>query len=202
MWWKRAFIILLSLNILVFAGGLILLDTFPAANSTRAKNLEVQQTPANAASIQLDIGQDAINSYIGYALTQEADVHQVLDYAHIQFTSTWNCELGIKLLGKVVPFHLVLIPKAVNGNLDLQVKSAAMGQVPVPDSLLFLMLKHLPWPNWISLDANQHTLDLNFSARPQKPFGVKILGYSAKTQQVSLIVTMQPKALLQGATTS
>ncbi|WAH36577.1 DUF2140 family protein [Alicyclobacillus dauci] len=202
MWWKRGFIILLSLNILVFAGGLILLDTFPAANSPRVKQIEQQQAPGQTTSVQLVLGQDAINTYMDYALSQQADVHKVLDYAHIQFASTWNCDLGVKLMDKVVPFHLVLVPTVVGGNLYLQVKSAAMGQVPVPNSLLFLMLKHLPWPDWIGLDVPHQTLQLNLTKRPQNPYGVRIIGYSAQTQQLSLEITMVPKALMNSGSAS
>ncbi|EPZ43002.1 DUF2140 family protein [Alicyclobacillus acidoterrestris] len=199
MWWKRGFIILLSLNILVFVGGLIVLDSFPSATSSSVKKFQSTPDDGKTAAVQVVIGQDAINSYIAYALTQEADVQKIMSYAQIQFASTWNCDIGVKLLDKVVPFHLVLVPDVENGNLNLQVKSASMGQVPVPDSLLFLLLKHLQWPNWINLDANHHILQLNFTQRPQEPFGVRILGYSSTTQQLSLQVTMSPSAIAQSA---
>ncbi|GMA63238.1 YpmS family protein [Alicyclobacillus fastidiosus] len=200
MWWKRGFIILLSLNILVFVGGLIVLDTFPSQSSSSVKNMQSTQDDSKTAAVQVVIGQDAINSYLAYELTQEADVQKIMSYAHIQFASTWNCDLGVKLLDKVVPFHLVFVPDVENGNLNLQVQSASMGEVPVPNSLLFLLLKHLQWPNWINLDANHQTIQLNFTERPQQPFGVRILNYSSTTQQLTLQVMMSPSAIAQGTT--
>lgn len=201
MWWKRGFIILLALNVLVFAGGLIALDAYPSASSTGANTNAPQQPTSNeTASVQISIGQNAINTYLDYALSQLGDVHNIMNYARVQFSDNWSCDIGVKLLNRVVPFHIVFVPTVVNGDLHLQVQSAVMGQVPVPDSLLFLVLKHLPWPNWIALDPTHHTIQLNFTQRPQNPYGVSILGYSAKSQLLNLKVTMVPKELLHSST--
>lgn len=200
MWWKRGFIVLLSLNILVFASGLIAFNRLPSANSKPANQMANAvapgTTPTQAASVQLSIGQDAINTYLDYALSQQSDVHKVMSYARIQFSDDWTCDIGVKLLNKIVPFHIVFHPVVIDGNLDLQVKSASMGEVPVPTALLFLLLKHLPWPNWIGQNPAHHTIELNFTQRPQKPYGVRILSYSPKSQLLSLQVSILPKDLM------
>lgn len=191
--WKKAFIVLISINLLVVVGLTLLWSTFPTAKSMQG------QTPpkpiSNPAQVQLSVGQDAVNSYLEYALTQQKDIKNVLSYAKVQFAQNWDIQLGAKLSDRVVPFNVQFVPTVLNGNLQLHMTSADLGQVPVPTSALFLVFRHLPWPNWIQVDAAHSNLNLDFTKRPQNPYGVKILKYDEQTKLLTLLITIAPKSL-------
>ena len=193
--WKRAFIVLLSLNILVFVLGILWLNSFPRASTTPPT--AVAGTQDKTANVQIAIGQDAINTYLEYALSEQTDVKQFLSYARVQFGSNWDANVGIILADRVVPFTMEFTPTVVSGNLDLQVKSASIGDIPVPVSLLFLVLKRAPWPYWITPDAESSTIDVNFTQRTPHPYGIQILNYSPQTDLLTLNVSIVPKTVLK-----
>ncbi|QQE79498.1 DUF2140 family protein [Alicyclobacillus sp. SO9] len=192
--WKKAFILLLAINLLIVVGITSWWATLP---SPQSKKGQTPPTPVTkTANVQISVGQDAINSYLEYALSNQKDVKNVLAYARVNFNQNWDVQLGAKLANKVIPLNVVFIPTVLNGNLQLHMKSADLGQVPVPTAYLFLVLRHLPWPNWITVDALHSTLNLNFTKRPQKPYGVRILKYDQKTKMLTLQVSIVPKSLL------
>lgn len=197
MWWKRGFIILLTLNLLLLVGGLIVWNTFPlTSHSSSPAPIQNEKGQQNEASIQLVIGQDAINTYLTYAVSHEADLHKIIGRAHIEFASTWNGDVDVIVLGRTIPFHLVMVPVVVSGNLYLQIKQASMGVIPIPDSLLFPLMQRVQWPNWIRVDATHRVLQLNLTQRPQNPFGIRVVQYSDLTQQLTMQLTMSPNAIL------
>lgn len=122
----------------------------------------------------------------------------MLSSAQVSFADTWNVQLGIKLSDRVVPFSITFIPQVNHGNLLLQVQSATMGQIPIPTAALMFVFRHLPWPNWIAVDDAHSILALNFTERPQNPYGVYIQNYSNQTKLLTLQITIQPKTLLKG----
>jgi len=187
--WKKAFVLLLSLNLLIVVALGLWLGTLP----TKVASISPLPT-SQGAPIQLSIGQDAINTYLSYALTEQADVKKVLSYAKIGFQNQWDLQLGIKLINRIVPCDVEISPSIHNGNLWLQVTSATIGDIPIPPSALFLIFKHLPWPHWIGVDATQHILQINFTERPQHPYGVSVLNYSAQAKRLTLQVTIAPQA--------
>ncbi|MCL6452001.1 MAG: DUF2140 family protein [Alicyclobacillus sp.] len=193
--WKKAFVVLLSLNLFVVVGGALWWGTLPKASSVQPPQAAVMSND-KPATIQLSVGQDAINSYLEYALSEQADVSQVVSYANVQFADTWTVQIGLKLKDRVIPCNIVFTPTVANGNLILHVESATTGDLPVPLGALFFVMSHLPWPAWIAVDGANHDLHLNFTERPQQPYGVRILGYSAATREVSLQVSILPKSLL------
>lgn len=192
--WKKAFIVLLSLNLFVIVGGALWWGTLPKASSVTPPSQAITSN-AKAATIQLSVGQDAVNTYLEYALSQQQDVRRVLSYANVQFSNTWKVQLGLKLQNRIVPCNLVFVPQVNNGNLVLHVQSATMGEIPAPLGALFFILRHLPWPQWITVDGLAHNLNINFTERPQNPYGVKILSYSPSTKQVTLLLSIIPKSI-------
>ncbi len=192
--WKRAFIVLVSINLVVFVFGAVWLNSFPRFAPTPSSQISILGKPTN---VQLAIGQDAINTYLEYALTEQPDLRQIFSYARVQFDTTWDCDVGINLADRVVPFQLTFQPSIVAGNLDLQVVNASIGDIPIPTSLLLLVLKHAPWPYWITLDISQQAIDVNFSKRIPHPYGVQVLGYSSQTKLLTLMVSIVPKSVIR-----
>jgi uncharacterized protein YpmS len=193
--WKKAFVALLSLNLLVLVGFTMWWSMLPKANTVQQK-VDKLASQDKTASVQLAIGEDAINTYLEYAISEQKDIQGVLSYVRVHFDADWQLQVGIKLYDRVVPFDIVMSPKVQDGNLYLQVKSASMGQLPVPPSALFFVFKHLPWPNWITVDSDNYTINLLFTERPQQPYGIEILDYSTSTKLVTLRVSIVPKSLL------
>lgn len=193
--WKKAFVLLLSLDLLVFVIIGVWFATLP-----KPKSGNVPQAPSSErlARIQLSMGQDAINTYLAVAVSQQPDLKKVLSYATVQFGTRWKLQFGLRAQNRVVPADLVIAPKISGGNLDLQIEHATLGHVPIPLSLLMLTLRHASWPNWIAIDTANHMLNLNFSERPKSPYGVEVLGYSPQTQQLSMRLLIAPKAALSG----
>lgn len=190
--WKKAFIALLTLNLLIVAGGAIWFVSLPSASSQKVPaNIAAGEKPA---TVQLSIGDQAVNTYLEYALSEESDLKGVLSYATVHFNQQWNVQLGAKLADHVVPFDATFTPHIVGGNLQLHMDSASLGDIPVPTSALFLAFQHLPWPNWIHTDGNNQTLDINFTERPQHPYGIKVLGYSQQTKLLTLLISIVPKS--------
>jgi len=191
--WKKSFIVLLLINLLIVLGGLAWLNSFPRQAPAPGTPAAVDGVPA---TVQLSVGQDAINTYLEYFLSEQADMSRVLSYARVNFDSNWEGELGIKLVDRVVAFNIVFVPVIDHGNIDLRVESATMGQIPLPPSLLFLVFRRLPWPNWITVDAQNNTLDVNLTKRPQRPYGIEVMSYSSQTRLLTLLVSIVPKATL------
>jgi uncharacterized protein YpmS len=189
--WKRAFIVLLSINLVIAVFAIAWLNTFPKSATVPKANTDLTE---KAANVQLAIGEDAINTYLEYALAEQPDVKQIFSYARVGLSNTWDCDVGIKLTDRVVPFHLTLSPNVQAGNVALQIDSAAIGGIPVPTSLLMLVLKHAPWPYWISLDLDHQAIDVDFTKRTPHPYGVKILGYSPTTKLLTLMISIVPKS--------
>lgn len=196
--WKKAFVVLLSFNLLIVVGFTVWWGTLPKIGQGTGVTPPSSSVTAKAATIQLSVGSNAINSYLDYALSQQADVQKVLASAQVSFGNTWNVQLGIKLSNRVVPFAITFAPQVARGNLLLQVQSATMGQIPIPTAALMFVFRHLPWPNWIGVDEAHNVLALNFTERPQNPYGVYITDYSAQSRLLTLQITIQPKALLKG----
>lgn len=194
--WKKAFVLLLSFNLLLVVGFTVWWGTLPKASPGAVVNPPASSTSGKPATIQVSLGSDAINSYLQYALTEQKDVQKVLSDAQINFGNNWNVQLGVKLVNKVVPFAITFAPQASQGNLLLQVQSATMGQIPIPPAALMFVFRHLPWPNWIAVDDAHNTLALNFSERPQNPYGIYIQNYSAQSKLLTLQISIQPKTLL------
>ncbi|MCL6627150.1 MAG: YpmS family protein [Alicyclobacillus shizuokensis] len=196
--WKRAFIVLLALDLLVVVAVTVWWGTLPKAASTPSPVTSGRQA-GKPATIQLSIGQDAVNAYLDYALSEQPDLKNTLSYARVRFgETTWKVQLGAKLADRVVPFNVVFTPAIHNGNLELRIDSADLGQVFLPPSALIVILRHLPWPAWISVNGEERALNLNFSQRPQQPYGLRVLRYAPKTRLLTLKVTIVPKTLLAG----
>jgi uncharacterized protein YpmS len=193
--WKKAFVALLSLNLLVLVGFTMWWGMLPKADTVQQK-VDKLASQDKTATIQLAIGEDAINTYLEYAISEQKDIQGVLSYVRVHFDADWQLQVGIKLSNRVVPCDIVMAPRVQNGNLYLQVKSASMGEIPVPPSALFFVFKHLPWPNWITVDPDTYTINLLFTQRPQQPYGIEILDYSTSTKLVTLRVSIVPKSLL------
>lgn len=194
MSWKRAFVVLLCANLLFFTVAVAWLTSLPKAESNSSQTTASVKTPA--AAVQIGIGQDAINTYLQYALTEQKDVQRFLASATVQFSNTWDFAAGIKLMDRVVPFQLQFDPIVNKGNVDLKVVDASIGDLPVPPSFLFLVLRRVAWPTWIQLNAPEKTIDVNFTSRPQTPYGIRIISYNSVSQMLYLIVTIIPKYVL------
>ncbi|GMA57883.1 hypothetical protein GCM10025858_23860 [Alicyclobacillus sacchari] len=196
MAWKRAFIVLLSINLLIVVAALIVWNTLPTKsqtwNGTAPKGIGQQLT------VEVQIGQDAINAYLSYAIAHDEEVGKILGSADVQFDRNWNCDFGIRLLGRIVPFHLVLTPEVTSGNLVLHVDSASMSFFPIPNSILFSVLERAHTPDWVETNPNQDDVGIDFSKRPQRPFGIRVLNYSDTTKKLALQLTISPQAVLSG----
>ena len=191
--WKRAFIVLLSVNLVLLVFGVVWLNSFPRNTPIPKSQVSL---PGKSANIQLAIGQDAINTYLEYALSEQPDIKQIFSYARVGFDTNWACDVGIRLSDRIVPFHLTLQPSVSAGNLDLQIVNASIGDVPIPTSVLLLVLKHAPWPDWIALDIPNEAIDVNFTKRPPHPYGVQIVDYSLKTKLLTMVVSIIPKSVM------
>jgi uncharacterized protein YpmS len=194
--WKKAFIVLLSLNLFVIVLFTLWFGSLPKASKFGSGQAASDST-GKPAPIQLSVGEQAINAYLEYAIAEEPDVKRVLSYAKVKFDDKWSIQLGIKLADRVVAFDTVISPSIHNGNLGLRIETASMGEVPLPVNALLFLFRNLPWPNWIQIQPETNTLELNFSERPQKPYGVRVLNYSPVTKMLTVLVTIVPRSVLK-----
>ncbi|MBX5435728.1 MAG: DUF2140 family protein [Alicyclobacillaceae bacterium] len=191
--WKKAFLTLLSLNLLVVVLVALWIGLLPKESPPLPAG--TSSSSGKSATVQLSVGPDAINTYLDYAVSQQADLKRVLSYAHVRFNRSWDVQVGVKMADKIVPCDVVFQPDIHQGNLSLGVESATIGDIPVPTGLLMIVFRHVPWPQWIVVDAEHGQLDLKFTERPQHPYGVRVLGYSPITRQLTMAVSIQPKSL-------
>lgn len=192
--WKKLFVILLSINLLLFVLVALWFQTLPRSHATTAH----QHLLAQAANVDLTIGQQAVNTYLTYALDEQKDVRNVLDYASVRFTNDWNIILGVKIAGRIIPCDVELMPSVHQGDLWLPVTSASIGGVSVPKSLLFYLFKHAPWPSWIVVDDHNQRIDVNLADRaPSKksPYHIRAKDYSPQSQTITFIVSILPKQI-------
>lgn len=192
--WRKLFVILLSLNLMVFVLVALWFGTLPKATS----KVHVSSIPTTDANVELTIGQQAVNSYLTYALEEQKDVKNVLRYVTVGFSDNWNIQLGVNVAGRVIPCDVVLTPTVHNGNLWLPVASASIGGINVPKSLLFYLFSHAPWPTWIVVDSHSQQIDVNLTERPQSktsPYHIRAIGYSTVTRALTFLVSISPKQL-------
>jgi uncharacterized protein YpmS len=193
--WKKAFIVLLSLNLFIIVLFTLWFGSLPKA--ARVDSGQGTNYPADQlAPVQLSVGEKAINAYLEYAIAEQPDVKRVLSYANVKFDDKWRIQLGIKLADRVVAFDTVISPSIHNGNLGLHIESANMGEVPLPVNALLFLFRNLPWPHWIHIQPEENMLSLNFSERPQKPYGVRVLSYSPVTKMLTVLITIVPRSVL------
>lgn len=200
--YKRAFIILLTLNLFFFAAVGLWIGNFPNQALKAQSGVSSGSSPSTviaSAPVDVSIGDVAINAYLQYAVTDQPDLNRFLQSATVTFHDTWTCSMGLKLVDRVVPFTMDISPHIDNGNLTLQVESAHVGGIPVPVSLLFVLLRHVHFPAWTSLDESTRSIHLFFTERPQHPYGVRVLDYAPSTRLLTLQVTILPKTLRAAA---
>ncbi|WP_062307242.1 DUF2140 family protein [Alicyclobacillus sendaiensis] len=192
--WRRLFIVLAALDLLAVIAGLILWNSLPQSGRSAAP---VAPVPANAPTVQVDIGADAINAYLAYAIAHDPEVGRVLESANVQFGDTWVCDFAVKVLDHALPMEFVVTPIAQNGNLILHVDSAQLSFIPIPRSVVFSVLERASLPNWIQVDGATQNIALNFTERPAKPFAVRVVQYSSTAKKLSLNLAIPPQTLSQ-----
>lgn len=192
--WKRLFIVLAALDLLVVITGLIVWNGLPRSGSVPAPAVSV---PANAPTVQVDIGADAINAYLAYAIAHDPEVSRVLASGSVQFGNTWVCDFAVKVLDHALPMQFVVTPMVQNGNLILHVDSAQMSFIPLPRAMVFSVLERAPLPNWIQVMSATQDIALNFTERPARPFAVRVVQYSPTEQKLSLDLAIPPQTLTQ-----
>lgn len=192
--WRKLFVVLLSLNLMLFVLVALWFGSLPKADSV----VRTPTIPTTDANVELTIGQQAVNSYLTYALEEQKDVNKVLRYITVGFTNNWNFRLGVNVADRVIPCDVVLTPTVHDGNLWLPVVSASIGGITVPKSLLFYLFSHAPWPSWIVVDSQAEQIDVNLTERPQSkksPYHIRAIGYSAVTRSLTFLVSISPKQL-------
>ncbi|SIT02845.1 DUF2140 family protein [Alicyclobacillus vulcanalis] len=190
--WKRLFIVLAALDLLAVVAGLIVWNSLPTASRAPAP---AAPPVTSAPVVQVDIGADAINAYLAYAIAHDPEVSRVLASGSVQFGDTWVCDFAVKVLDHAVPMQFVVTPVIQGGNLVLHVDSAQLSFIPIPRTVVFSVLERAPLPNWIQVDGSAQNIALNFTERPAKPFAVRVVGYSPTTQKLSLDLAISPQAL-------
>lgn len=194
--WKKLFVILLSLNLLAFVTVALWFELLP---SPKQVSKMPSPLPANAANIELVVGQEAVNTYLSYALTEQKDMKKILSYAGVTFKDKWNIRFGLKVADKVVPCDILLTPIVHQGNLWLPIDGASLGGIAVPKSLLFMLFQHVAWPSWIVIDPSTEEIRVNLTSRPSGQYHIRTMAYSTNTRRITFQVSMTPKPL---ATTS
>ncbi|WP_206832103.1 DUF2140 family protein [Alicyclobacillus fructus] len=191
--WKRLFIVLAALDLLAVIAGLIVWNGLPKSGSGQPSS--TSSIPANAPTVQVDIGADAINAYLAYAIAHDPEVGRVLESGSVQFGDTWVCDFAVKVLDHALPMQFVVTPIVRNGNLILHVDSAQLSFIPLPRSMVFSVLERAPLPNWIQIDSEAQNIALNFTERPAQPFAIRVVQYSPSDKKLSLHLAISPQAL-------
>ncbi|MDQ0190748.1 DUF2140 family protein [Alicyclobacillus cycloheptanicus] len=191
--WKKLFVLLLSFDLLVIVAGAV---GFAVLSQPHKQPSPPAQSVGQEAEIPLTIGQDAINTYLAYAVSESSELRKTVSYATVQLGTEWNLQFGFLVGGRVLPVSILVTPTIHSGNLDLRVQQAHMGGLPIPPAVLVSVLQHAPLPAWIVADRDTNTIDLNVTARPKSPYGVRFVSYDATTKQLSVILLVAPKAAL------
>ncbi|MCL6489282.1 MAG: DUF2140 family protein [Alicyclobacillus mali] len=194
--WKRLFIVLAAFDLLAVIAGLLVWNSLPQSGHTPSPTVPV---PANAPTVQVDIGADAINAYLAYAIAHDPEVGRVLEAASVQFGDTWVCDFAVKVLDRALPMQFVVTPIVQNGNLILHVDSAQLSFIPIPRSVVLSVLDRASLPSWVQIDGSSQNIALNFTERPPKPFAVRVVQYSPAAQKLSLNLAIPPQTLSQHA---
>ena len=190
--WKKLFVILLSLNLLAFVSVALWFELLPTPKQV---SRTPSPLPANAANIELVVGQEAVNTYLSYALTEQKDVQKILSYASVTFQNQWNIRFGLKVADKVVPCDIELTPVIHQGNLWFPIDGATLGGFAVPKSLLFMLFEHVTWPSWIVIDPFAEEIRVNLTSRPSGQYRIRAMGYSNETRRITFEVSMMPAPL-------
>lgn len=192
--WRKAFVALLSINVLIVVSIMIWLGSLP----DRAQKAILSNPPVSGsgqATVQLLVGDAAVNTYLQYAVDEQQELSRVLSYMRVAFGDDWDVQVGVKLADKVIPCDIHFLPIVENGDLHMKIVSATMGAIHVPVGLLAMAFTRLPWPNWITVDSRTAQLNINFTARPQHPYGVQVSDYSPQSHLLTLLVSIAPKSL-------
>ncbi|MDQ0191186.1 DUF2140 family protein [Alicyclobacillus cycloheptanicus] len=191
--WKRVFVVLFSLHLILLAGVLVWFFSLPKAGTKAVQALASSNAsgePSTAVEIQID--QNAANLFLAQALANQPELSNILSSANVSFGDTWTTDLNIKVDQQVVPFTLTCLPTITNGNLDLQIVHASIGGTTMTDTFVnILQLLHLP--SWITFDPAAETIHIDFADLPGDKVKVHLERYSAARHTLTAqVVPMLP----------
>jgi uncharacterized protein YpmS len=85
-----------------------------------------------------------------------------------------------------------------SGDVRMVAEEAKMGTWAIPLKTLFAVLEGLPWPPWVHVHSEQHTLDFNLSERTTQNgthYKIKKIDWVKQDIQLQVLLNATPKAL-------
>ncbi|MFT8321252.1 MAG: YpmS family protein [Bacillus sp. (in: firmicutes)] len=149
--WKKAFLILLSINILVFIGVSILIF-LPSDKSN-----SISQTDATVDAVSLDVttNKKDLTKLINYYIEKQGLDGPI----HYEINLSDEVELYgyVPVFNEDLEMKLTFEPQALeNGDLVLTQKSISIGQLPLPVSYVmkFIQQKY-KLPEWVEINPDK-----------------------------------------------
>lgn len=180
--WKIAFLTLISTIIIGLFIALMLMIT--PSHSPK----EELSSPSTEQPFTVSATPKQVSALVNQLLKKED--------ASMHFTLGKTSELQgtIQVLGKDVSYTLWLAPQVTkNGNLILEAKKVKAGQLRLPLTVILAAFEHTHHiPNWMNIDAMNHTISINFAKIPINDFRLAI--QSINWQDNRLIFNLYSKA--------
>ncbi|MGZ4112201.1 MAG: DUF2140 family protein [Tumebacillaceae bacterium] len=194
--WRLAFWVLFLgvVAVMITVTSIWMKVTHPRESAPSQTNVYEQGVPIDAS-----VSLAAINQFVDMQL---ADKQTPVQDAEVLFESEQQrvrINTSLTFFGRVMDMAVWMKPQVLpNGDVQMVAEEAKMGNWPIPLKTLFAVLEGLPWPPWVHVHSEQHTLDFNLSERPTQNgthYKIKKIDWAKQMIQVQVLLNATPKSL-------
>lgn len=162
--WKFAFFVLLAL---VLAAVFTLVSCWLYVTHPKQSMASPAAPISGGVPIQAVVPMKSINQFVDLQLAGKQTPVQDAELTMEPDTQRLRMNAALTFFGRALEMVIWFKPHVLaDGNLSLVAADAKMGQWPIPMKTLFAVLEGLPWPPWVHVHAEQHTIDFNITEKP------------------------------------
>ncbi len=182
--WKKLFISLLILNLVIVLSLVILLN-IPAKETKVIPKPTINDDLTSVLSVESN--KDNLNELINAYLTETLEDTKYKYDVYLDDVVHLKGELPI--FSASIPLYIQLEPTAqANGDVILKQKSISLGLLELPnEKILEYMEKYLPLPEWVTIDAKKEDIYVKVTEMElDSDFGVEVRDFDLEEDKIRL----------------
>lgn len=188
--WKKAFIILISIVIVLCVLGAILISYafFLAPKSSTGLNNNTQTVPLSNPVFTISADKNELTKLVNQKLNKKKEGN--ITY-QVNIQNDVRINGNISVFGGKIPFIMAFDPQVTkSGEVVLKETTFRLGRVALPeDEVLNFIKTGTNLPNWVTIEPYKKQIDVNLSKYPiQNSFYLKADKIDLKTNTITFSV--------------
>ncbi|TCP53809.1 uncharacterized protein YpmS [Tumebacillus sp. BK434] len=170
--WRFSFFLLAGFLLILLA--LLLYLWFDITSSGPSTGLPAPtETQAAGVPVEANVTVDAINQFLAMQLAKK---ETPISKAELSLEKGLvRTDTSLSFFGRQMDLAMWMRPQVQkDGDLTLVAEDAKVGGYSIPLKTLFAVLEGMPWPPWVHVESEQHTLGVAFSERPSEKYSYRI----------------------------